>query len=117
MHQCIKYRLTAEGTVPDFLCLHPEGVGGVFVVYDPVTPSPRDMVMVGFTENGYDTGDFEVIPTKADLLAYLSTVGADWTQPDPAQPNDPTATIPFDPIQATDWVWGRLDALNAAGVV
>ena len=25
-HQVIKYRLTAEGTIPSFLCLHPEGV-------------------------------------------------------------------------------------------
>ena len=112
-HHCIKYRLAADGTVPSFLCLHPEGVGGVFVVADPATPSPRDMVMVGLSEND-DVGDAEIIPTKADLLAYLTTVGASWTQPDPANPGDPTATIPFDPSAAADWAWGRLDALNAA---
>ena len=112
-HHCIKYRLNADGTIPSFLCLHPEGVGGVFVVADPATPSPRDMVMVGLSE-GDDVGDAEIIPTKADLLAYLTTVGAGWTQPDPANPGDPTATIPFDPSAATDWAWGRLDALNAA---
>ena len=112
-HHCIKYRLAADGTVPSFLCLHPEGVGGVFVVADPATPSPRDMVMVGLSEND-DVGDAEIIPTKADLLAYLTTVGAGWTQPDPANPGNPTATIPFDPSAATDWAWGRLDALNAA---
>lgn len=112
-HHCIKYRLAADGTVPSFLCLHPEGVGGVFVVADPSTPSPRDMVMIGLSE-GDDVGDAEIIPTKADLLAYLTTVGAGWTQPDPANPGDPTATIPFDPSAAADWAWGRLDALNAA---
>lgn len=112
-HHCIKYRLAADGTVPTFLCLHPEGVGGVFVVADPATPSPRDMVMVGLSE-GDDVGDAEIVPTKADLLAYLTTVGANWTQPDPANPGDPTATIPFDPSAAADWAWGRLDALNAA---
>ena len=112
-HHCIKYRLAADGTVPSFLCLHPEGVGGVFVVADPATPSPRDMVMVGLSE-GDDVGDAEIVPTKADLLAYLTTVGANWTQPDPANPGDPTATIPFDPSAAADWAWGRLDALNAA---
>ena len=112
-HHCIKYRLAADGTIPSFLCLHPEGVGGVFVVADPATPSPRDMVMIGLSE-GDDVGDAEIIPTKADLLAYLTTVGAGWTQPDPANPGDPTATIPFDPSAATDWAWGRLDALNAA---
>jgi len=111
-HQCIKYRLNADGTIPEFLCLHPEGVGGVFVVGDPSTPSPRDMVMVGLTENGYDTGDFEVIPTQAELQAYLATVGANWTQPDPAQPGNLEATVPFDPTAAAAWVWVRMNALN-----
>jgi len=109
-YQCTKYRLTAEGTIPDFLYLGEDGVGGVFVVADPATPSPRDNVMIGIVNDGA-AGDFEVIPTKADLQSYLTTVGADWTQPDPA---DPDNTIPFDPVAATDWVWGRLDALNAA---
>ena len=31
-HRMMKYRLAADGTVPTFLCLHPESVGGVFVV-------------------------------------------------------------------------------------
>jgi hypothetical protein len=109
-YQCTKYRLTAEGTIPEFLYLGEDGVGGVFVVADPDTPSPRDNVMVGITNDGA-TGDFEVIPTKADLQDYLSAVGADWTNPDP---NDPDATVPFDPTAAADWVWGRLDALNGA---
>lgn len=111
-HRMMKYRLAADGTVPAFLCLHPEGVGGVFVVADPSTPSPRDMVMVGISETD-DIGDAEAVATKADLLAYLTTVGENWTQPDPAQPGNSEATIPFDPAAATDWAWGRLDALNA----
>jgi len=109
-YQCTKYRLTAEGTIPDFLYLGEDGVGGVFVVADPATASPRDNVMIGIVNDGA-TGDFEVIPTKADLLSYLTIVGADWTQPDP---QDPDNTVPFDPAVAADWVWGRLDALNAA---
>ena len=109
-YQCTKYRLTAEGTIPDFLYLGEDGVGGVFVVADPATPSPRDNVMIGIVNDGA-TGDFEVIPTKADLQAYLAEVGADWTQPDPEDPNN---TIPFDTVAAADWVWGRLDALNGA---
>jgi hypothetical protein len=112
-HHCIKYRLTAEGTVPSFLCLHENGVGGVFVVADPATPSPRDMVMIGLSDTD-DTGDAEVIPTQADLQAYLTAVGANWTQPDPAQPGDPEATIPFDPVAAAQWVWDRKVALDAA---
>ena len=111
-HQMMKYRLTAEGTIPDFLYLGEDGVGGVYGVADPSTPWPRDLVQVGITNDGA-TGDFEVIPTKADLLAYLTAVGANWTQPDPTQQAFPTAMIPFDPSAATDWAWGRLDALNA----
>tara|TARA_R110002126_G_scaffold112478_1_gene250716 strand:- start:12 stop:353 length:342 start_codon:yes stop_codon:yes gene_type:complete len=111
-HHMMKYRLASDGTIPTFLCLHSEGVGGMFVVADPSTPSPRDMVMVGVSETD-DVGDAEVIPTKADLLTYLTTVGANWTQDDPTQPGNPEAKIPFDPSAATDWAWDRLDALNA----
>ena len=110
-HQMMKYRLTAEGTVPDFLYLGEDGVGGVYGVSDPATPWPRDLVQVGITNNDA-TGDFEIIPTKADLLAYLTTIGADWKQPDPANPSDPTAYIPFDPSAATDWAWNRFTALG-----
>ena len=111
-HHCIKYRLTAEGTVPSFLCLHPEGVGGVYIVGDSSTPSPRDMVMIGLSEND-DVGDAEIIPSKADLLTYLTSVSADWVQQDTSQLGDTQATIPFDPAAASTWVWDRLDALNA----
>lgn len=112
MHHVIKYRLNEDGTVPSFLCLNENGVGGVFVVVDPSTPSPRDMVMVGISESD-STGDAEIVATQADLQAYLADVGADWTQPDPANPSSPEATIPFDPTAAAQWVWDRLDALNA----
>ena len=110
--QMIKYRLTAEGTIPDFLYLGQDGVGGVYGVGDPNTAWPRDYVQVGIT-NDNATGDFEVIATKDDLLAYLTTIGADWKQPDPTQPGNLDAMVPFDPSAATDWAWGRLDALNA----
>jgi hypothetical protein len=108
-HKVIKYRLTAEGTIPSFLCLHPEGVGGVFVVGDPATASPRDMVMVGISESD-DTGDAEVVATQADLEAYLTSVGSGWTIPGATPDADP---IPFDPVASAAWVWGRLNALNS----
>lgn len=111
-HHCIKYRLTAEGTIPSFLCLHENGVGGVFVVADPSTPSPRDMVMIGLSEDD-NTGDAEVIPTQVELQTYLTAVGADWTQPDQNQPENLEATVPFDPVAAAQWVWNRKVALDA----
>lgn len=113
-HHCIKYRINADGTVPSFLCLHPEGVGGVFVVSDPNTPSPRDMVMIGLSEDD-DTGDAEVIATQAELETYLAAVGSNWTQADPDFPNDPNKTVPFNPTAAAQWVWDRKVTLDAAG--
>lgn len=107
-HLCIKYRLTSEGTVPSFLCLHPEGVGGVFVVGDPTTPAPRDMVMVGLSETG-DIGDAELVPTYDDLLNYLISISSGWMEPDPNNPNE---MIPFNPVTAAQWVWERKALLD-----
>lgn len=108
-HLCIKYRLTPEGTVPSFLCLHPEGVGGVFVVGDPTTPPPRDMVMIGLSETS-DIGDAELVPTYEDLLNYLISVSSGWMEPDP---NNPMEFIPFNPVTNAQWVWERKEHLNA----
>lgn len=111
-HQCVKYRLTAEGTVPDFLYLGDDGVGGVYVVSDSIQPAPRDMIMVGIT-NDNASGDFEAFSDKSELQAYLTVVGANWTEPDVSNVGDLNATIPFDAKKATDYVWGRLEALNS----
>lgn len=108
-HHCIKYRLTAEGTIPSFLCLHEEGVGGVFVVGDPSTASPRDMVMVGLSEDD-DIGDAELITTQSNLQTYLESVGEDWTTIDPENPDE---RLPFDATVAAEWVWQRKLALDA----
>jgi hypothetical protein len=70
------------------------------------------MVMIGISEDD-NTGDAEVISSKADLQTYLISVGSEWTIPDPSQPGVLDATIPFDPEAASTWVWDRLDALNA----
>jgi hypothetical protein len=107
----MKYRLTAEGTVPEFLYLGQDGVGGVYGVNDPNTPWPRNLVQIGIT-NDNATGDFEAFPNKASLLTYLTEVGANWTQQNPATPNDITNRVPFDPNAATDWVWNRFTALG-----
>jgi hypothetical protein len=81
-YNCIKYRLTEQGTVPNFLYLGEDGVGGVYAVADPTTPSPRDMVMIGIS-NDNATGDFETIATKNDLLTYLTDVGSSGKHQDP----------------------------------
>ena len=110
MHDCIKYRLNPNGTVPSFLCLHPDGVGGAFGVASPGTTRHDDTVFVGLLEPGM-TGDFEVVSTQQALQDYLATVGANWTvQDDPA---DPESVKPFDPAAAAKWVWDRKVALDA----
>jgi len=108
-HKCIKYRLTAEGTIPTFLCFHEGSVGGAYAVEDLSTPSPRDWVLIGISEND-EIGDAEHVATKADLQTYLTAVGADWTTPGETPDADP---VSFDPAAAATWVWDRLDALNA----
>lgn len=103
--QLVRYRLNADGTVPDFLYLGAGGFSGLYGVAD-AKPWPRDLVQVGMTDTTA-TGDFEVFPTKQSFLEYLISVGADWQQ----RAEDGTLE-PFNPNAAADWAWGMLDALN-----
>lgn len=107
-HQCIKYRLNPNGTVPDCLYLGEDGVGGAYVVGDPFMPSPLDMVMIGISVKD-PVGYFEVVPSQQALQDYLAQVGANWVTPG-EKPDDPP--VPFDPAAAAAYVWGRLTALN-----
>lgn len=99
MHYCMKYRLNPDGTVPNFLCLHPEGVGGMYGVASPGETQHDDTIFVGLSESGM-TGDFEIIPTQQELQNYLSVIGANWKD--------------FDPAAQAQWVWDRKTALDAA---
>ena len=109
----IKYRLNADGTIPDFLNTDPnvDGVGGVYVNADGAEPAPRDFSMVGISVDN-PVGDFEEIASQADLEAYLTQIGAGWTEQDPNNPNDPEAKVPFDPAKHAAYVWNKLTALN-----
>lgn len=110
-HQMIKYRLTTEGTIPDFVCSSNESMGGSYVVNDNLVASPQDWLLVNISEDGA-TGDFEAIDSQADLETYLASISADWTSPSPDS-TDSEATVPFDPAAQAAWAWGKLDALNA----
>ena len=114
-HQVVKYRLTAEGTIPEFIYFGNDGLHGYYGTYPTgadAQPSPRDLVQVGISCDDA-TGDFEVVASQADLTAYLTSISDGWTQPAPTD-EDPNATAPFDPAKASAWVWGILDTLNAA---
>lgn len=107
-YQCIKYRLTQRGEIPEYLYLGEDGVGGVYGVGVKDEPPPRDVVMIGVAKDGA-TGDFEVVASQADLQAYLTEVGREWVQFS-QNPEDPP--VPFDPVAAAQSVWNRLTALN-----
>ena len=112
-YKVCKYRLNADGTIPDFLHFghSPTGMHGVYVVVDSSTASPRDNVMIGIVKNG-GSGDFTEIASKSDLQTYLASVSGDWTDPDPTD-DDPDKTKAFDNAAHATLVWDALDACNA----
>jgi hypothetical protein len=110
-HQCIKYRLTEQGTIPEFICSHPESLSGMYAVDTGTHQFPQECLMVGISEKDA-TGDFEVVATKENLLAYLTSIGASWQairETPPTQEN----VVPFNYAAAADYIWGKLNALNA----
>lgn len=109
--QVIKYRLNADGTIPSFLYTGNDGIGGVYAVNTNTHESPRELLMIGISNNNA-TGDFEVVSSKQALEEYLTLVGSEWTNRDYTS-DDPSATVPFDPVSAAARVWDALDILNA----
>lgn len=109
--QLIKYRLNPDGSVPDFLCTH--GLGGIFLKYDPNTPSPQDHIMIGLSEYPVtvDTpGIVGILTTKQELSDYLTELLDGATEPDP---NDPTGEpVPVNIPAKVDWSWGVYTSEN-----
>lgn len=114
-YQMMKYKLNADGTVPSFLYGGNDGVGGQWPNAIAGQSGPQDMWLVGIANDGASlpAGQAEVIASKADLKTYLDSYTSSWTEPDPNQPGNLEATIPFDQQAAADWAWAKLDALNA----
>jgi|TARA_R110000764_G_scaffold53296_3_gene116019 hypothetical protein len=112
-YKVCKYRLNANGTIPDFLLFghSPMGMHGHYVVVDTDTAPPRDNVMIGIVKDG-GAGDFTEIASKSDLQTYLASVSGDWREPDPTDA-DPDNTKAFDNAANAKVVWDRLDACNA----
>lgn len=104
-HQMIQYRLNPDGTVPQFLCK--EGMGGIFLKYDPTTPAPQDQIMFGLSEYTVNTetpGIVGILTTKTELTAYLTEVLDGETELDPNNPEG--KQIPVDIPAKVDWAWG-----------
>ena len=109
-HKVVKYRLTAEGTIPTFLKFGvPQGTGGMYPVKDN-TASPRDHVMIGIADDGADISDSEgEITSKDALTTYLTSVssGKGWKQiaSDGSEED-------FVPATASTIIWNDLTTLN-----
>ena len=80
-YKVVKYRLTAEGTIPTFLKFGvPQSTGGMYPVKDS-TASPRDYVMIGIADDGADiSGSEGEIASKDALTTYLTSVSSGWKQ-------------------------------------
>ena len=109
-HKVVKYRLTAEGTIPTFLKFGvPQGTGGMYPVKDS-TVSPRDHVMIGIADDGADISSSEgEITSKDALTTYLTSVssGKGWKQiaSDGSEED-------FVPATASTIIWNDLTTLN-----
>lgn len=108
-YKVVKYRLTAEGTIPTFLKFGvPQSTGGMYAVKDS-TASPRDHVFIGIADDGADiSGSEGEIASKDDLTAYLTSVsdGNGWEQITDGREED------FEPATAAAKIWDNLTTLN-----
>ena len=109
-YKVVKYRLTAEGTIPTFLKFGvSQGTGGMYPVKDS-TASPRDHVMLGIADNGADiSGSEGEITSKDALTTYLTSVsdGNGWKQ----RASDGSEED-FVPATAATAIWNDLTTLN-----
>lgn len=109
-HKVVKYRLTAEGTIPTFLKFGvSQGTGGMYPVKDS-TASPRDYVMIGIADDGADISSSEgEITSKDALTTYLTSVsdGNGWKQT-----ASDGSEEDFVPATHATIIWNDLTTLN-----
>ena len=110
-YKVVKYRLTAEGTIPTFLKFGvPQGTGGMYPVKDS-TASPRDHVMIGIADDGADiSGSEGEITSKDALTTYLTSVSDcnGWKQ----IASDGETEEDFVPATHATRIWDDLTTLN-----
>ena len=110
-YKVVKYRLTAEGTIPTFLKFGvSQGTGGMYPVKDS-TASPRDHIMIGIADDGADISSSEgEITSKDNLTTYLTSIssGNGWKQ----IASDGTTEEDFVPVTHATRIWNDLTTLN-----
>ena len=90
-NKIVKYRLEDNGTIPTWI-----DDGGYF-------PDTSE-VMIGATVDGSSEVGLGELASEADVKTYLDTYTSSWTEQDP---NDPTATIPFNQTTAATNIWSK----------
>jgi hypothetical protein len=111
-HPIIKYRLTRDGRVPEFLCKEEGAFAGVYGVntnkpgYMPKWLSPQETQFLGMGCGPIDPDGcpscVEVIETKEELETYITGISATWT----------TRTTGVTGV-STETTTGTLEAWNA----
>ena len=89
-NKIVKYQLEG-GRIPSWI-----EDGGYY-------PDPSE-VMIGATVDGSDETGLGELASEADVKTYLDTYTSSWTKPDP---NDPSATVPFDQTAAATYIWSK----------
>jgi hypothetical protein len=88
-HPIIKYRLTRDGRIPEYLCTDPRAFAGMYGVntnkdgYMPKWPAPQETQWIGMgcgpiDPDGAPDG-VEVIETKTELQTYITGISTTWT--------------------------------------
>lgn len=112
-HPIIKYRLTRDGRIPEYLCTDPRAFAGMYGVdtntpgYIPRWLSPQETQYLGMgcgeidPDQGAPSG-VSVVETKAELQTYITGISTTWTV-------DTSGTTGIH----TETTTGPLDAWNA----
>ena len=90
-NKIVKYKLDGGTTIPSWI-----EDGGYY-------PDPTE-IMIGATVDGSDEVGLGELASEADVKTYLDTYTSSWTEQDP---NDPTATIPFNQTTAATNIWSK----------
>ena len=90
-NKIVKYKLTDAGTIPTWI-----DDGGYY-------PNSEE-VMIGATTNGSSEIGLGELTSEADVKTYLDSYTSSWTEEDP---NDPSATVPFDQAAAATNIWSK----------
>ena len=110
-HKVVKYRLESDGTIPTWLKFGvSQSTGGMYAVVDSGTASPRDMIMIGISDDGADiSGAVEEVTSQSNLQTYLAAQASagSWKDFD-ADGNE----VDFDAAAHAKRVWDDLTALN-----